>query len=328
MAKRRLASIMGAAVASVALLATAIAPAASAQSSGSSSADASTTATRALTSSLGDSDSTAPAGGARVVVFGDSHTSGTNAPWRTDERGCLKGAGSWPEQLQAKLGVPRGELIDVSCSGASINSDGFHFSDQVRHAEERGAIGERTEEIFVQMGKNDRWGTGVNLLQSVQACLIDLGTDCGNRAIASGKMQDPAAVTAEHYADRMKPVVDYLKYYAPNAEITLVGYQEYTARSGSQICVRLGGAPLVKNDAPALVDFMNRLDMAIDGAADILQVSHVDLRSATEGHSSCSNDPWVVGVLDARTELIGGPWHPSKKGDGVTANILRDRINA
>ena len=107
-----------------------------------------------------------------------------------------------------------------------------------------------------------------------------------------------------------------------------MGYQEYTARSGSQVCVRLGGTPLVKNDAPALVDFMNRLDMAIDGAADILQVSHVDLRSATAGHSSCSTDPWVVGVLDARTELIGGPWHPSKKGDGVTANILRDRINA
>lgn len=321
---RKLASMIGATVASLALLSTAIAPAATAQSSGSSSVDVG----RAVTSSLGDTDSQAPAGGAKVVVFGDSHTSGTNMPWRTDERGCIKGSDSWPQQLQANLGLPRGELIDVSCSGASINSDGFHFSDEVRHAEARGALGERTENIFVQLGKNDTWGTGVNLLESVQTCLIDLGVGCGDRAIASGKMQDPAAVTAESYAGRMKPVIDYLKYYAPNAEVTLVGYQEYTPRGGSQVCVRLGGAPIVKNDAPALVDFMNRLDMSIAGAADILGTSHVDLRTATEGHSSCSNDPWVVGLLDARTDLVGGPWHPSKFGDGVTANILRDRVNA
>ncbi|GAB3595065.1 Lipase 2 precursor [Corynebacterium faecale] len=324
MAMRKLAAVMAATIASAAMLTTALVPTATAQSSGSSGVDVS----RALTSSAGEADSRAPEGGAKVVVFGDSHTSGTTMPWRTDERGCLKGAGSWPEQLQANLGLPRGELIDVSCSGASINSDGFHFSDEVRHAEARGAIGARTEHIFVQLGKNDTWGSGVNLLESVQTCLFDLGAGCGDRAIASGKMQNPEAVTAEHYAERVKPVIDYLKYYAPNAEITLVGYQEYTPRGGSQVCVRLGGTPLVKNDAPALVDFMNRLDMSIAGAADILGVSHVDLRSATEGHSSCSNDPWVVGVLDARTDMLAGPWHPSHKGDAVTAGILRDRVNA
>lgn len=324
MAMRKLALKVGAAAASIALLATGFAPAATAQSSGSSGNDVG----RALTSSLGATDSHAPEGGAKVVVFGDSHTSGTTMPWRTDERNCIKGTGSWPEQLQTNLGLPRGELIDVSCSGASINSDGFHFSDEVRHAEARGAIGERTEHIFVQLGKNDHWGNGMNLLDSVQTCLFDLGVGCGDRAVAAGRMQNPDTVTPENYAERVKPVVDYLKYYAPNAEITLVGYQEYTPRGGSQVCVRLGGTPLVKNDAPALVDFMNRLDMAIAGAADILDVSHVDLRSATEGHSSCSTDPWVIGVLDARTDMLGGPWHPSGKGDAVTAGILRDRVNA
>lgn len=49
---------------------------------------------RALTSSEGIADTRAPEGGARVVVFGDSHSSGTNAPFTSDERGCLKGARS------------------------------------------------------------------------------------------------------------------------------------------------------------------------------------------------------------------------------------------
>ena len=324
MAQRKLASVIGAALAASAVLVGLMTPA-TAQSSGSSSTDI----TRALTSSGGVARSLAPEVGAKVVVFGDSHTSGTNAPFRTDERGCLKGVNNWADQLQSQLGLGAGDLIDVSCSGASINSDGFHFSDEVRHAEARGAIGPNTTDIFVQLGKNDQWGlSNVNLLQSVQTCLTDVFAGCGDAAVAAGKMQDPNAVTAENYAERMKPVIDYLKYYAPNAEITLVGYQEYTARSGSQVCVRLGGTPLVKNDAPALVSFMNKLDMAIDGAAGILGVSHVDLRSATEGHDSCSNDPWVNGVFDARAEIVGGPWHPSVKGDSVTAGILRDRVNA
>lgn len=311
MAQRRLGAVIGAAMTAATLLTGILAPAAAAQSS------------------TGAADSHAPAGGAQVVVFGDSHTAGTNMPMRTDERGCAKGAENWPDQLRANLGLSAGDLIDVSCSGASINSDGFHFSDEVRQAEARGALGERTRDIFIQLGKNDQWGgSGVNLLQSVQACLLDVTTDCGDRAVASGKMQDPAAVTAENYAARMKPVIDYLSYYAPNAEITIVGYQEVVPRGGSEVCIRIGGSPLVNHDAPALVSFMNRLDMAAAGAAGILGVSFVDLRTATEGHGSCSADPWVNGVLDARTELIGGPWHPSKKGDSVTASILRDRVNA
>lgn len=284
-------------------------------------------ALRSATSSQGIADVHAPEGGAKVVVFGDSHTSGTNAPFRTDERGCLKGTGSWPARLQANLGMSRGELIDVSCNGASINSSGLHFSDQVREAETRGAIGPRTAQIFIQVGKNDQWGlSAVSLRDSVINCLTDLVNGCGDRAIAAGTMQDPAAVTAEYYAQRMEPVIDYLRYYAPNAEITLLGYQQYLPRSGSEVCVRLGGIDLPKSDASALISYMDRLETAIGGAAEILQVHHVDLHAASAGHSSCSADPWANGVLDLRATLIGMPWHPSLRGDSVTAGLLTEQI--
>lgn len=282
---------------------------------------------RALTSSEGIADTRAPEGGARVVVFGDSHSSGTNAPFTADERGCLKGARSWPAQLQVRLGLPTGELIDASCNGASINSGGLHLSDEVRHAESLGAIGPRTEEIIIQFGKNDHWGNpDISLRYSVINCLTDLVNGCGDRAIAAGTMQDPAAVTPEYYAQRMAPVIDYLRYYAPNATITLMGYQEYLPRTGGEICVRLGGVDIRKPDAWALVSFMERLEGAISGAAEILAVEHVDLRAATSGHSSCTADPWVNGVVDARVPALGMPWHPSVKGDAVTAGLLAERI--
>ena len=282
---------------------------------------------RAVTSSQGTSDIHAPDGGAKVVVFGDSHASGTNAPFRADERGCLKGTGSWPAQLQANLGLARGELIDVSCNGASINSGGLHFSDEVREAEARGAIGARTEQIIIQFGKNDHWGqSSVSLRNSVINCLTDLANGCGDRAIAAGTMQDPGAVTAEHYAQRMEPVIDYLRYFAPNADITLLGYQEFLPRSGSEVCVRLGGLDIRKPDASALVSYMDRLENAIAGASEILEVHHVDLRAATTGRSSCSGDPLANGVLDLRANLIGMPWHPSVRGDAVTAGLLTNQV--
>lgn len=94
-------------------------------------------------------------------------------------------------------------------------------------------------------------------------CLFDAANGCGEKAVAAGTMQDPSSVTGENYAQRMKPVIDYLKYYAPNAQITLLGYQEYTPRSGSEICVRVGGTELRKPDATNLVSYMNNLESAI-----------------------------------------------------------------
>ena len=118
---------------------------------------------KALTSSQG-TDTRAPEGGAKVVVFGDSHTAGTNAPLWADDRGCFRSNTAWPMQLQRKLGLAPGDLIDSSCWGSTINSGpNLHFSDQVRSASARGALGQRTEHIFIQLGFNDAWGTQVTM---------------------------------------------------------------------------------------------------------------------------------------------------------------------
>ena len=196
---------------------------------------------KALTSSQG-TDTRAPEGGAKVVVFGDSHTAGTNAPLWADDRGCFRSNTAWPMQLQRKLGLAPGDLIDSSCWGSTINSGpNLHFSDQVRSASARGALGQRTEHIFIQLGFNDAWGTQVTMKDSVKHCLFDVAHGCGDEAVRAGAMQDPAAITGTNYADRVRQVVDYLKYYAPKAKITLVGYQEMVPPSGGELCTNVAG---------------------------------------------------------------------------------------
>lgn len=105
--QRKLLAIVGAFMAGSLALGT---PTAQAQSIG-SSASQRTEVLRGLTSSAGIPDATAPEGGAKVVVFGDSHASGTNAPFDVDERGCLKGNQSWPDQLQAQQGLQQGSSL-------------------------------------------------------------------------------------------------------------------------------------------------------------------------------------------------------------------------
>ena len=281
---------------------------------------------KALTSSQG-TDTRAPEGGAKVVVFGDSHTAGTNAPLWADDRGCFRSNTAWPMQLQRKLGLAPGDLIDSSCWGSTINSGpNLHFSDQVRSASARGALGQRTEHIFIQLGFNDAWGTQVTMKDSVKHCLFDVAHGCGDEAVRAGAMQDPAAITGTHYADRVRQVVDYLKYYAPKAKITLVGYQEMVPPSGGEVCTNVAGQQARKADAPALVQAVNNIDRAQREAAEQLKLGFIDLKTASAGHSSCSADPWVNGVGDARATMMGGVWHPSVHAEEITGDIIAQYV--
>ena len=262
-----------------------------------------------------------------MVVFGDSHTAGTNAPLWADDRGCFRSNTAWPMQLQRKLGLAPGDLIDSSCWGSTINSGpNLHFSDQVRSASARGALGQRTEHIFIQLGFNDAWGTQVTMKDSVKHCLFDVAHGCGDEAVRAGAMQDPAAITGTHYADRVRQVVDYLKYYAPKAKITLVGYQEMVPPSGGELCTNVAGQQARKADAPALVQAINNIDRAQREAAEQLKLGFIDLKTASAGHSSCSADPWVNGVGDARATMMGGVWHPSVHAEEITGDIIAQYV--
>ena len=280
---------------------------------------------RVTTSSQNRPDVRAPEGGAKVLVFGDSHTGGVTAPMYADTRGCLHSTRSWPAQLGEKMGVAANDVLDASCYGASLDADGLTLADQVRYAEALGGLGPRTTDILIQLGSNDDWSRpGLTMFTSQKNCASDLIGSCGQRGVDRGRFINPDAVTADAYVSRVKPVIDYLRYYAPEAKIQLVSYVRLAPENGRDMCLKIGPANSVIPESWPLADAYRNLVVAQREAARRLNLGFVDVDSATAGHSSCSADSWVTGTLDGSDQFRNFlMWHPTATANWVTADQVQ-----
>ncbi|UGT45104.1 SGNH/GDSL hydrolase family protein [Nocardia yamanashiensis] len=263
--------------------------------------------------------------GKTIVVLGDSFTA--NAwDWFGREQSCIHKATSWPAQLHT-LAQPA-DTLDVSCPGASIDTPpGYTLGKQAQIADQQGAFGPQTRLVALQFGLNDRWGVNeLPLLFALQQCVFNLVQGCDTDAVEQGRIPDYNAVTGSLYASRVSNAVTYIKYYAPNARVVLVGYPEFFPPGQTSICLNiLGVAPYIQARGAALTEFLDRLDTAQREAAQTLGIEFLDVRALTTGHGLCSAQPWLNGVLDYRTDLDGLPFHPSTVGDAVVANALNAR---
>lgn len=270
----------------------------------------------------------APEGGSRLVVLGDSYASGTNLMTYPDSRDCMQSVTAWPKDLAGRLGIrDTADFVDTSCSGGAIDTgDGWLLADQARFADDLGALGPRTEAVLLQFGMNDAWVNSVNgHLVPMDKCIANLIDGCDRGVAAGNRAQDVRATTPENYANRIRQVVTYIKYYAPNAKIALVGHPEMTPQRGDEICGTFLGLPVVQPRGGAVVDFFAALDDAMRGAARILDIGFVDVRGPFSGHGPCSADPWVSGLFDIDNPFAG-PLHPNRRGDAVIAGLVRDAL--
>ncbi|MDY3127354.1 MAG: SGNH/GDSL hydrolase family protein [Corynebacterium sp.] len=276
---------------------------------------------RPLTSSTNKWVTPAQPGGYDTVVLGDSQSSGQMLPIWADDRGCQRSDFAWPEQLRKIRGLSEAQLYNASCPGASLNSSGLHLSDLVRRTQEFNGIGAKTKHIYIQLGANDVWGNKATSVDTNFNCLLNPMGSCTDKDVAANKVQDARAVTAAEYAKRVKPVVDYLKYYAPNAKISIVSYVSTTAFGNPNVCINVLGHNQ-RRYAPALSAFQEALYHAQKGAAEELGLTFVDLKTLTQGHESCTSQPWVHGIGDPHLKNLGFWWHPSAGGDHVTASHI------
>lgn len=293
-----------------------------------------------------------PAPGRRLVVLGDSYTA--NPPCDvvrvkcTDENStgldaCLRGSTSWPVQLSALMGVAAADVENNSCSSATIDTgpetstgekvsgrDGFTLAQQTLEAARAGSFGPRTEAVAIQLGFNDAWPGDAAITADamrVFTCAVDLVEGCDDNAVAEGRWPDFDAITGAAYADRVRKVVDYVKYYAPNARIMLVGYPEVAPEGATEWCFDiLGLARWVQPRARAMVEFWNRLQVAERDAAGILQIDFVDVKPSTAGHGLCAADPWFNNYLDPQSNTAGLPFHPSPRGDAAVAATVYSHV--
>ncbi|MEV6427265.1 SGNH/GDSL hydrolase family protein [Nocardia sp. NPDC051463] len=271
-----------------------------------------------------------PAAGKSLVVIGDSYTA-NGVRLNGDEKECRRGPSAWPTQLSQLMGIHgTPEFMDVSCSGASIQSQtAYNLIHEARLADKAGAFGPNTKVVAIQLGMNDTWGTNKTMLwTAMDPCILNLTDGCGLEAAEQGRSPDYRAVTGKEYADRIRTVIDYIRYYAPQARIVLVGYPELVPAQTQKLCVNiLGVGAFVQDRGAAVVEYMDRLDRAQREAAEILKLEFFNAKPITAGHGLCSQDPWVNGVFDPRADFLGMPLHPTAKGDAVMAAALRDWIS-
>ncbi|WP_067826896.1 SGNH/GDSL hydrolase family protein [Nocardia inohanensis] len=263
----------------------------------------------------------APAEGKELVVLGDSFSANE---WVTQAQGseCRHGATSWPTRLSNAMGVAgSADYLDVSCPGAAIDTPPSYTAGwEAKQADGAGAFGPRTKLVALQFGLNDRWGSNeATLWYALQQCVLDLVRGCGADAAVAGRGMDASEVTGARYAERLRNVVTYVKYYAPNARIVLVGYPELFRTGQDAVCFSAFGVlRFVQPRGQAAIDAVNRLDQAQREAARVLGVEFFDARAATAGHGLCSEQSWINDYQDPR-DPGAIPFHPSARSDEAVA---------
>lgn len=248
----------------------------------------------------------APAG--NIVVFGDSFASNP-AFFSNVGDGCHLNPESWPSRLDAR--TPK-RVDDFACANSSLFG-GYNIYDQARYA--RRVIDKNTKAILIQLGFND-FGGGLDFLMS-----------CYTRGCAGGDERFPT-MTSDAYANRLRAIIDYVRYYSPKAKVAIVGYPELYAADQRDICTKLpGGVAVTRPGTSAHPAFMRKLERVQAAAARKLNVQFVSLAQATQGHGTCAADSWVSGFFhpfDGTATRLQG--HPTATGDRVAARTIAHRV--
>ncbi len=268
-----------------------------------------------------------PVGGVPLVVLGDSFTATAPVLAHADD-GCARSASSWPNQLAAAAGLAAANFTDVSCNGGTIDTGaGWTLVHQARKAFARGALGTDTRVVLLQAGMNDVWGASSGTAFPSTDCLLNVVAGCGLDAAAQNRLPDYAAVTDTAYADRVRDVITFVRYYAPNARVSLVGYPEIFEPGQPEACMDLAAVGrVVQPNAEGYITYLARLQDAQRGAAVLLGIEFIDIRSLTAGHGSCSAEPWISGLAGADSPFDGAPVHPNATGNSVVATHLRQHF--
>lgn len=267
--------------------------------------------------------------GAALVVLGDSFTATAPLVGQAAD-GCVRSNSSWPNQLADLTGGRGGDrFVDVSCNGGTIDTgDGWTLVHQALKASAAGAFGPGTRSVLIQSGLNDAWGTSTGRAFPSVDCLLNVVAGCGLDAAGQNRLPDYEAVTGSGYAARVRQVVEYIRYYAPNAQLVLVGYPEIFPSGQTSACMDVASVGRVTQpNAAGYLTYLDRVQDAQREAAAQLRIGFFDARAVTAGHGSCAAESWISGLAGADSPLDGAPVHPNAAGNAAVARELRGRVS-
>lgn len=183
-----------------------------------------------------------------------------------------------------------GKSVDnYSCAGGSYRTGGMQVSEQAQRAQSTGALDAGTSEVVIWAGANDTYPY-----------------------VLGDKM--PVSQIESQLRDSVNRTVAQVKQAAPNANVKVLGFPHITNGAGQVCPINVIPDVQVPSALFQVSDIEWALERALRAGAEGAGGQFVDLKGPSNGHEMCSNDRWVVGLIDTTSERRNLPLHMTDVG--------------
>lgn len=257
--------------------------------------------------------------GDRYVALGDSYTAAPGTGTVTKGGGCSQTAVNYPHRIAEATGA---DLRDNSCNGAEpadvteaqTTPKGLLINDP-----QIDGIDDDTDLVTFRMGANDH-----GLIARIFGCayaasagkLADTPHPCTD--LDAQSPQGPAADLMDDVAADVEAALEAVTEAAPDARVFVVGYPQILPPSGS--CALFPLPPGDEEWARGIIDGFND---ALRAGAEAVDATYIDMFAASEGHDTCSDEPWMAGLKPVPGAAVA--FHPfTAEGQAVASLVLAE----
>ena len=248
----------------------------------------------------------APAASPRYVAMGSSFAAGPGSGPLLPESGrCARSVSNYPNLLAERLGM---ELIDVSCSGATIDHLIGPWNELAAQID---AVTMDTALVTITIGGNDLGYIGGLIIDACEreAAQLQNVRTCPARPENSDSLQQMQMEMIDLFRQvRARApvariiVVDYLAVLPQHATCRALGLSREEARRGKRIAAALASS--------------TRL------AAHIADIELVPVSKLLDGGHACAAQPLVAAWYDDAGARNPVPFHPNAAGMKAIAELL------
>lgn len=258
--------------------------------------------------------------GDQYVAIGDSYTAAPGTGPAVEDNGCAQTAVDYPHRIAEATGM---DLQDHSCNGANTSNvtdaQKTVATDKLIQDPQIDGIDDDTDLVTFRLGAND-----YGLINRTFQCSLAfsrgiLGTTpqpCTalDKTSNQGSSEEALAEVATNVAAALKAIQEK----APDARIMVIGYPQILPPEGS--CDLF---PLPPGDDDWARSVYAGLNDALKTGAEAIGATYIDMTGPSEGHDTCSDDPWMAGKDSVPGAAVA--FHPfTAEGQAVAQLVLAE----
>jgi lysophospholipase L1-like esterase len=257
----------------------------------------------------------------KYVALGDSYTSAPLVPLpELLSLGCLRSISNYPKQLAAQLQVT--SFADVSCGGAdTTNMTQPQSTPLGTFPPQFDALTADTDLVTLGIGGNDFsvFGDITSICPGLRAS-DPAGAPCKQHFTVNGK--DTLADKIDQTQIRLTQVVQGIKQRSPKATIALIGYPKIAPEKGT--CPDI--LPFSDGDYAYLYSIEQKLNQAVESAANSGGATYVDTFGPSTGHDACAPEgqAWIQGKDINLLRALN--YHPRYEGQAGVASLTFKKL--